>query len=268
MPTTITRPRVLDQHLVYKRLRRKDDAADDPDWYTSQWDPGMFQGTVASVAAGSLTVQITPVDTERWPTPDPIAVTITTETAAQAAEAVYNEAVSHLTSSAVDFDGDLALYIERMEYTSASAVVRFVPRPGAPRFVVTMTPTGGGMTFTLSPDDTFPITTHSAQGVGEKPAPTHVVLSVHSVTSSDEVLGIGTCTFDLQGLRVVDRVNAPQLQGLRPGVADEGTLTGLTLGEPVVLAVGGGRWGVRITNLANAPAGHDALAVHYHEVTR
>ena len=76
-----------DSYLTDRRLRRKDDtAAADPDWYTNQWDPGTFLGTVASVAAGTLTVQITPVDTDRYDTPEPIEVTLTTETAAEAAE--------------------------------------------------------------------------------------------------------------------------------------------------------------------------------------
>lgn len=255
-----------DAAFADKRLRRKRGTADDQDWYTNQWDPGMFQGTVASVAAGTLTVQITPEDAGRYPTPDPIAVTITTETAPQAAEAVYTEAVSHLTATAGDFDRHLSRYIKRMEYTAASAVVRFVPQPGAPRFSVTMTPTGGAMTFTLSPDDSFPITGWSSKSHSEAVGQVgDVAMSVCAVTSAHEVLAIGTCTYDVQVLRVYERYHPTSGAELRPQVADLGTLTGLVLGEEFRVPVGGGRIALRITNIANRPATTDALVPEWRD---
>jgi len=256
-----------DNYLSDRRIRRKDNSStDDPDWYTNQWDPGTFLGTVASVAAGTLTVQITPVDTSRYPTPDPITVTLTTETAAQAAEAVYNEANDHLDSTDADFDPTLGRYLLRSEYTAAATAARFVPNPDAPDFTVTMTPTGGAMTFTLSPDDIFPITEWMAKrGGANAPSTGEVAITVHAVTSADEMLGVGTCTFDLQVLRVVERYDGVRQIDRRPGVADLGSVTGVSLGEEVRVPFSGGRIGVRLTNVANEPATTDALEVRIRE---
>jgi hypothetical protein len=250
-----------------RRLRRKDDtSADDPDTYTNQWDPGTFIGTVGSIAAGSLTVTITPIDA-RHPTPAPITVTITTETDAQAAAAVVAEVADRLSSvdANADFDPYLRHYLSRAEYTAATAVARFVPNPNGHKFTVVLSAVGGA-TFTLSPDDVFPITAWSAKQVGSSEStPGEAVLSVYAVTTADEVLAIGTCTFDVQILRATERYDAVTSTELRPGVADLGTLTGLTLGEEFRVPMGGGRFGVRITNIANAPGSTDALDVRYRE---
>lgn len=256
-----------DNYLTDRRIRRKDNSStDDPDWYTNQWDPGTFLGTVASVAAGTLTVQITPVDTSRYPTPEPIEVTLTTETEAQAAEAVYNETNDHLDSTDAAYDRHLSRYLLRAEYTAAATAARFVPNPDAPDFTVALTPTGGAMTFTLSPDDTFPITEWMAKRTGaHAPSTGEVAITVNAVSSGDDVLAIGTCTFDLQVIRTVERYDGVRQLELRPGVADLGTLTGLVLGEEVRVPFGGGRIGVRITNVANEPATTDALEVRIRE---
>ena len=44
-----------------------------------------------------------------------------------------------------------------------------------------------------------------------------------------------------------------------------GVIAGLTLGEEVRVPFGGGRIGVRITNIANAPGSTDALEVRLRE---
>lgn len=262
-----------DSLLSDRRLRRKDDTTDDVDTYTPQVDPGTIFATVGGSAdAGSLTITIVPVDTTKHPTPAPIVWTRTAETINQSAEGLYNAILTALatTAGAANVNPYLPLYLMRAEYTAATAIVRVIPNPHAHPFLVTMTGTGGTMTLTYTPDDTFPITAFAAKQVGnnvEHP-PTHVVMTVHSVGTTDDVNAIGTCTFDLQGLRVIDRYDTVADVALRPGVEDEGTLTGLLLGEPVEMPLGGGRWGVRFTNIANAPSGHDAFAVHYREVVR
>lgn len=257
-----------DANLTDKRLRRKDDTAvDDADSYTTQVDPGAIYITTGGVAdAGDLTITITPVDA-RNPTPDPIVATITTETLAESAEALYDAVVADLAATAdPDVRNRLSAYIARAEYTAATQVARLIPQPGAHKFTVTVTGTGGTMTLTLSPDDVFPITAWSAKQVGANVgAPGEVALTVNAVTSADEILAIGTCTFDMQVLRVIERYDPVNQIERRPAVADLGTLTGLTLGEEVRVPMGGGRFGVRITNLANAPGSTDALDVRWRD---
>lgn len=270
----VTKPSYRDAILTDRRLRRKDDTGDDNDYYTDQVDPGAIYATVGGVADnGNLTVTITPADTVKYPTPDAVVFTRTTETLNESAEGLYDAIVADLaidTTTMQAANRHLPKYIMRAEYTAATAIVRIVPNPFAPPFTVTMTGTGGTMTLTFTPDDTFPITGYSAKHVGANvdTPPTHVILTVHAVTTANEILGIGTCTFDLQGLRVIDRHDPITGTTWRPGVEDEGSLTGLTLGEPVEMPLGGGRFGVRITNIANAPATTDALEVRWREVSR
>lgn len=256
-----------DNHLTDRRLRRKlDETVDDPDYYTNQWDPGSFLGTVASIAAGSLTVAVTPEIEDGkpggGPTPDPIVVTITTETDAEAAEAVVDAVNTELEDSASPW----RRYLDRAEYTATATAARFVPALDAPKFTVTLTPAGGA-TFTLSPQDVFPITTWSAKHVGQNTgAPGVVAISVHAIDSADDMLGIGTCTFNIDVLRVYERVDSVTGRTLRPGVAIVGTATGQSLGEELRVNLGGGRFGVRISTDANVPAGTDAFEVRWRDV--
>jgi len=265
-------PRNSEPLTTDRRLRRWDSTATtESDWYTDQVDPGAIYATVGGVAdAGDLTVTIVPLDTQRYPTPDPIVWTWTAETLNQSAEGLYDEIVSDLASVAgVPNNRHLPRYLSRAEYTAATAVVRIIPNPEAPAFLVTMTGTGGTMTLTFTPDDTFPITAFAAkQGRANINNPTHLVMWVNAVTTADEILAIGTCTFDIQVLRVDERYNPVTNAELRPGVADLGSLTGLVLGEEFSVPLGGGRFGVRLTNPANLPATTDALEVKFREVSR
>lgn len=254
--------------LADKRLRRKDDhTVDDPDWYTNQWDPGTFLGTVGGTAdAGDLTVTITPLDTDRYPTPDPIVFTWTAETEEESAEGLYDQTVADLASVS-GVPTVLSRYLKRAEYTAAGLVVQFVPQPNAPKFTVTMTGTGGTMTLTQSPIDTYPMTGISArQKANNVGASGEVWLSVVAVTSADDVLAIGSCTYSVQVLKVVERYDPVDQIERRPGVSDLGTLTGLALGEEVRVAVGGGRFIARLLTVASAPATTEYLEVRWRDV--
>jgi len=261
-------PHYRDANLTDRRLRRKDDLVDDPDTLTDQYDPGTIFAVVGGVAqAGNLTAQFTPLDTAKFPTPDPVVFAVTTETLAQGAAALYAAFNTALGATAgVPNNRHLGRYIERVEYTAAGTGVRIVPNPFAPPFLPTMSG-AGTMTLTFTPDDTFPITGVAAKQVGKNVGPPGaVVLSVHSVTAADDVNGIGSCTFDLEVLRVVERFDPVTSQQLRPGVRSLGTLTGVTLGEEITVPLGGGRFGVRVTNIANQPSGHDAFDVRWDDV--
>lgn len=258
---------IRDLQLTDRMIRRKADTADDPDYQGDVVDATAFYLTVGGVADdGDLTVSVDPVDTQRYPTPDDVAFTREAgETLNQSAEGLHDAFVTALatvnttTTSRVP---DLARYIKRVEYTAATAVVRVIPQPDAPRFTVTVTGTGGTMTLTLSPDDTFPITFMSARQVGANVgASGEVAVTLHEVTSADEILAVATCTCDVQFLRVNERRNAVTHTDLRPGIADLGTLTGVTMGEEIRVPAGGGRIGMRITNIANTSGTFDALWV-------
>lgn len=272
---TTTKLLYRESALTDKVLRRKDDTAtNDPDWQTDQVDPGAFYAAVgAAPEAGPLTMTITPVD-PRDPTPDPVVFTVTTETQAQAAEGFYDALVDDLASTAgVPNNTHLALYISRAEYVAAATSVQVVPNPYAKRFTVALTGTGG-MTFTITPDDIFPITAFSAKMASnaQKTTPRDLVVSVYAVTSANDNVAKGTCTFTLEILRAVERYNPVTNELLRPGVADVGENSGITLssvtpGEEIRLPMGGGRFGVRIHTVANLPAAADALEVRWRDVT-
>lgn len=262
-----------DASLTDKVLRRKDDTAtNDPDWQTDMIDPGAFYCTVGGTAeAGDLVMTITPVNPAH-PTPDPVTFSVTTETEAEAAEGFYDALVAALASSS-GIAPTLAQYISRAEYVAAAQVVQVIPNPYAKRFTVALTGQGG-MTFVVTPDDTFPITAFSAKMAGDhlKTTPRDVVFSVYVVDSDDDIVAKGTCTFTVEVLRAVERYDPVNDVALRPGVEDVGensglTLSGVTPGESIRVPMGGGRFGVRIHTVANLPASGDALEVRWRDVT-
>lgn len=255
-------------------LRVKVGATADPDWAADQIDPGAFYGTVGGTADdGDLTVTITPLTingVDTGPTPDPIVFTRAAgETLAQSAEGLYDEAVA-----AYSTDDALAVYFASASsfvYRAGAAVVQFIPRPDAPAFTVAMTGTGGTMTFTLSPDDVFPITAVMSNVKPEVAGHrAQVAVSFTPLNSSGAVIpDNNAATIDVELVRVVKRRRRgawPNDSDQPVGVVARDAVSGQVMHQEYRASLDGGRFTVRVGTITNAPTGFDALEIRWRAV--
>lgn len=251
------------RHFGDRLLRRKDGVLDDPDWAALALQPDVVLLEVGGTATvGDYSVQVVPDPDAEIPTPNLVSFT-------RVAETNDGIATGLVAAFVLELDDTLARYYSAAVIATAAGLnfIALTLLADAPGHTLTLAAPAPG-TLVATPDGYFPI---AATMSNIKPVDAitrdQIAFAFVAVDSSGDVLpNDNTCTMTLQVVRVVERrsrydgVDAPARPG---GVTSSVQFELHSIETELRIAFDGGRFGVRISALANLPTSTKGIEVYY-----